>query len=416
VIWKRTFPDSAYLFVDTGNFVDVPMAQGEVKTRALAEGMKRLGYKAVGLGERDLDRGYEYLDALRKEYGLTFLSGNAVYQKTGKPVFDPYTILTLTSQEFKALPSRTLKVGITSLVRFNPTLLKPTPAGDNMVVASPADQAKDIIAKLRPKCDFLIVLASMPKDDARLLARSVKGIDLIVAAYGGIVSGAEEREGATRIVYVGNQGKYLAEVRGLKKAQEGWETTQTLHALSASYPEEPKLKEFVASVLEEANKAARKPAAPRPGSAPGGVGGAPPGAAGGSPASDAVRPASAAISPFLGSEACRQCHAKEYQTWSASAHSRAFDALVEKNEDSNAECVGCHVLGRHSRGGFVDRARTPFLVHVQCENCHGPAYHHPERPTAPYGKTGGDAACRACHTSKWTPQFDFAEYWKKIEH
>ena len=43
----------------------------------------------------------------------------------------------------------------------------------------------------------------------------------------------------SRIVYVGNQGKYLGEIRAMR-GSGSWETSQTLHYLNATYPEDPK--------------------------------------------------------------------------------------------------------------------------------------------------------------------------------
>ncbi len=391
--------------MDTGNFTDNPTPEGDVKTRALVGFMGRIGYRAAGLGERDLDRGYEYLDSLRKLGGFSFVSANTVYQRTGKPVFDPYTVVTLSPKEFGALKGKPVKVGITSFIRFNPTFLKPSPSGDNMILSNALDEAKHLIPELRAKCDLLVVLAEMPKDDAHLIARTVKGIDLIIAGYAGMISGAEEKEGTTRIVYIGNQGKYLAEIRAMRGSQS-WELSQTMHYLGATYPEEAKAKDAVSSVLNQINETNKKIALERASKSQ----------SKGGPLAAPAAAAAGGARTYLGSEACKDCHSKEYEIWKMSKHAHAFDILVQKKADFNPECVGCHVVGYHARGGFEDAKNTPDLIHVQCESCHGPAADHPQNPTAPYGKAGGAAACAPCHKLENSPTFEFTNYWAKIQH
>src|SRR5262245_27060868 len=55
---RTLFPDAAVVLLDAGNFSDSPTSDGEAKTRALVEGMNRLGYAAANVGERELTAGF----------------------------------------------------------------------------------------------------------------------------------------------------------------------------------------------------------------------------------------------------------------------------------------------------------------------------------------------------------------------
>ena len=48
---KKNLPEAAVLLADAGNFSDNPTAAGDAKTRALLEGMTRLGYQVANVGE-----------------------------------------------------------------------------------------------------------------------------------------------------------------------------------------------------------------------------------------------------------------------------------------------------------------------------------------------------------------------------
>src|SRR5258705_11521397 len=52
------YPSTPLVLFDSGNFSDVPTDKGDLRTATLLLSMKRLGYKAVNIGERDLTLGY----------------------------------------------------------------------------------------------------------------------------------------------------------------------------------------------------------------------------------------------------------------------------------------------------------------------------------------------------------------------
>ena len=44
----------------------------------------------------------------------------------------------------------------------------------------------------------------------------------------------------------------------------------------------------------------------------------------------------------------------------------------QKDYTHDEKCLGCHTTGYGKPGGFVSLEKTPDLVGVQCESCHGP--------------------------------------------
>jgi hypothetical protein len=89
---------------------------------------------------------------------------------------------------------------------------------------------------------------------------------------------------------------------------------------------------------------------------------------------------------YVGSEACKKCHDYAYSVWkkSKSGHSHAYQTLVDAKRPSNnqydAECIVCHTVGFSYKTGFQDAVKTPKLLNVGCESCHGPASEHVKRP------------------------------------
>ena len=132
----------------------------------------------------------------------------------------------------------------------------------------------------------------------------------------------------------------------------------------------------------------------------------------------------------VGSDACRSCHAKEYESWAAGPHARALATLETKHKAGDANCLKCHTTGFGREGGFQPGAAAsahPDLARVGCESCHGPGGDH----VGAASKRGtivalGDKCdscvilqiCGSCHDDANDPGFEFEVKAKidKIRH
>jgi Cytochrome c554 and c-prime len=90
---------------------------------------------------------------------------------------------------------------------------------------------------------------------------------------------------------------------------------------------------------------------------------------------------------YVGAKKCRGCHLKQFQTWETTKMAKSFELLrtgvaagaktkagldPKKDYTHDEKCLGCHTTGYGKPGGFVSAEKTPELVGVQCESCHGP--------------------------------------------
>lgn len=123
---------------------------------------------------------------------------------------------------------------------------------------------------------------------------------------------------------------------------------------------------------------------------------------------------------WVGSAACAPCHPGIYAEWKETPHARAMATLSDHGAASDPECVVCHTVGwvKAGPGGFERRAssfqtlaKTPGLVDVGCEACHGPGSLHVAEPSrkelfGPVGQSWNDermwraptrSRCRTCH-------------------
>ena len=90
---------------------------------------------------------------------------------------------------------------------------------------------------------------------------------------------------------------------------------------------------------------------------------------------------------YLSAKKCKACHMKQYKAWSKTTMATSFENLkpgvkadektkagLDPNKDytADADCLKCHTTGYGKPGGFVSLEKTPKLINVQCEGCHGP--------------------------------------------
>lgn len=107
---------------------------------------------------------------------------------------------------------------------------------------------------------------------------------------------------------------------------------------------------------------------------------------------------------YLGSPACRACHAEIYERFTRSSKKAVTWQQVEKMQpklspEEQQTCFRCHATGYGQRGGFVSYAQTPDLSDVGCETCHGPGSRHAaQRDKAHIQRKPDMETCYSCHT------------------
>ncbi len=116
---------------------------------------------------------------------------------------------------------------------------------------------------------------------------------------------------------------------------------------------------------------------------------------------------------YVGSDACKVCHKKEYASFMKYAKKSTSYKDIEKMKKGLTEkeiknCYGCHTTGYGKPGGFISPEKTPQLENAGCEVCHGPGSLHVKTGNPKYIKgklTTKD--CEVCHTSERVKAFRY---------
>ena len=109
----------------------------------------------------------------------------------------------------------------------------------------------------------------------------------------------------------------------------------------------------------------------------------------------------AAYDGFVGSAACKNCHAERFKVWAATKHSESMLPLVQMEKSENAGCYSCHVTADRTRCEDSLPVQAPeHLRNVGCEACHGPGQAHVNGAGAMRRVADGNT-CLTCHIGRF---------------
>ncbi len=124
------------------------------------------------------------------------------------------------------------------------------------------------------------------------------------------------------------------------------------------------------------------------------------------------------VASYTGDSACTDCHADAAEFWKKTIHAEAWKTLVDRGQQFDYECIGCHVTGFDKPGGS-NLAHNDKLRDVQCEVCHGPGSIHvakggEEKPAAIKRGPTDDLCASQCHTHEHSDTFQLEAYLRDI--
>ncbi len=430
----KRHPDTVLLQVDAGNLLfstteypEILKKQAELQAEYLLKALDQLGHDAVTPGLKDFALGVKVFERLKGKSKIKFLAANLKKAKGGK-FLEPHSIFTRETPDGKKL-----RIAVLGLVGENlewPKELKATSA---------ISAAKSLVPQLRGKADLVIALTHQGLEADEKLAKSVKGIDIIVGAHSQSFLQQPPKVGNTWIYQSSFRNQYIGVVPLTKPFES---KDHQLVALDAGFdtpegqdptPMDRLVAEFKAAVGELNGKDMQ------------------------TVLTQSI-PDSPVAAKFQTFPRCSECHLKQFDFWRKTAHARALLPLMEKEQFRNKECLGCHTVGLGDPEGFSDvtllgeEKKGEFnispipaedLAHllrslhdakslksevkltrsgdqrlpireslnrlhrswapVQCENCHQPGREHPFSGT--YSKAVSQESCLKCHTAERAPEW-----------
>lgn len=245
------------VFVDAGGFF--PEAQSHKELAAFfMEGMGKLGLDAVGVGDRDLKYGVEFLTEHAKKHALPVVSANLVYRANKQPVFPAYVLKQVGG----------VKVGMFSLLSPEVDL---GPSRDALGVREPMQAAAEAVKALRAQGAHVIVLLSqLGKVGSEDVPLNVEGIDLVIGGRNvPLLQRARSVNGAL-VVHGGEQGQYIGRtVVSLDGTKKVTGADCELVALAPAISDKPDFAAMIKAHEERYPQQSQNPPAAAPAAGPG---------------------------------------------------------------------------------------------------------------------------------------------------
>jgi hypothetical protein len=369
--------DSGDLLNEDEEISESLQASARLKAETIVNILKYIGIDAVNVGELDLALGVGYLKELEKKQNFPFVSANLVDKKNA-PIFKRYIIKEVSGK----------KVGIFGVIGDTSemaTKVQEISKGE-ATVTDPLQAATDIVKELSGKVDYVIALTHQGTNRDWVIARRVKGIDLVVGGHDKQKTKDPFVAENTQIVQAGEKGQNLGLMEVTLDATKT--SKNTLVPLGDDIANDPKVKAMIVEYNDILSKDIEK----------------------GDNKSADVK---------LRLTACETCHSDQVAKWKTSAHAKAYDTLVKKSKQFDPTCLKCHTTLFEQPDGFSIKQQQMELVNIQCESCHGSRKQHmvDMKPGAQKPKI---ALCVKCHDSSRCPNFvkeekakmDLIKHWK----
>ncbi len=253
-----------------------------------------------------------------------------------------------------------------------------------------------LLSEIQAQADIVIVSSHLQPEVNRSLAKKYPNISAIMSRD----TGETERVGNVLLTYCYPHGKTLGALTLTDTAGQISSTVEQI-ALTEEVSDDPNVRKLLNDFYEQVASDPQLQFASHPLFASGVL-------------------EQDSNNSYIGSEACQECHRKEFDQWSHSSHATAFNTLRMVGREYYSKCVSCHVTGfGYSSGYEIGKADRAHLAEVGCETCHGPGKQHTYTPLATNIRGKVEAStCMECHAPEHSPGFEqlVAQLMPEVDH
>lgn len=368
------------LLVDLGGFLPLEPEQmkpdllgqttelDQLRVQTTFTAMEMMGYDVLVSSQP----GANAVDQTLTNYRFQLLDAHS---KASSPEQRPYLIKTVGSKRIALVELPLLEIGQTVSIPKN---------------------LDSLMSEVQAQADIVIVSSHLQPEVNKSFAQKYPNISAIMSRE----TGETERVGNVLLTYCYPHGKTLGALTLTDTAGQTSSTVEQI-ALTEEVDDDPNVRKLLNDFYEQVASDPQLQVASHP-----------------LFASEVLERDS--NNSYIGSEACQECHRKEFDQWSHSSHATAFNTLQIVGREYYSKCVSCHVTGfGYSSGYQIGDPDRKHLAEVGCETCHGPGKQHTYTPLATNIRGKVEAStCMECHQPEHSPGFEqlVAQLMPEVDH
>jgi 2',3'-cyclic-nucleotide 2'-phosphodiesterase (5'-nucleotidase family) len=220
------------LVLDAGDFFT--MSKNLLKDSLVCEAYATIPYDGILLGDQELTRDEKFLNNV-----LPKLESSIILSNLEAPSLSFV-------RKYKVIKRGGLSIGVIGILGGNAMKYYPKNIRDSIVLTDPASTVNEIVKRIRPRTDVIILLSHQGFDQDQVLAKSLKGVNIILGAHSQTVPKEAVIINDILISQAGREGYYVGLIElKLNKYKKIEEHIMSTISMTQDMPDHPRIMELI---------------------------------------------------------------------------------------------------------------------------------------------------------------------------
>ena len=218
--------------LDAGDFFT--MSQKLLKDSLVCEAYATIPYDGILLGDQELTRDEKFLNTV-----LPKLESSIILSNLESPNLSFV-------RKYKVIKRGGLSVGVIGVLGRNAMKYYPEDIRESIILTDPASTVNEIVKKIRPRTDLIILLSHQGFEQDKVLAKSLKGVNVILGAHSQTVPKEPIIVNDILISQAGREGYYVGLIElKLSKYKKIEDHTVSTISMTQDMPDHPRIMELI---------------------------------------------------------------------------------------------------------------------------------------------------------------------------
>ncbi|MDG2266970.1 MAG: hypothetical protein P8L91_08310 [Candidatus Marinimicrobia bacterium] len=218
--------------LDAGDFFT--MSKKLLKDSLVCEAYATIPYDAILLGDQELTRNEEFLNNV-----IPKLESSVILSNLEAPNL-PFV------RKYKVIKRGGLSIGIIGILGNNAMKYYPKDIRESIILTDPSSTVNDIVKRIRPRTDLIVLLSHQGFEQDQVLAKSLKGVNVILGAHSQTVPKEPTIVNNILISQAGREGYYVGLIElKLNKYKKIEDHKVSTISMTQDMPDHPRVMELV---------------------------------------------------------------------------------------------------------------------------------------------------------------------------